>query len=137
MKRELEFASHPGNLCLMREFVRRFLEPVALPAGEKDLIILGLDEACTNVIRYAYEHAPDRPMHLVCERGKDHLTFRLRDFGARCDPGRLKCRPLDLKQPGGLGLHLIQRAFSSVDFQPQDEGTELVLRKDFNSNAET
>ena len=116
--------------------MRRFLEPVALPTGEKDLIILGLDEACTNVIRYAYDHAPDRPMHLVCERGKDHLTFRLRDFGLRCEPGRLTCRPLDASQPGGLGLHLIRRAFSSVDFQPQDEGTELVLRKDFNCTDE-
>jgi serine/threonine-protein kinase RsbW len=130
MKSELEFASHPGNLCLVREFVRRFLEPVALPACEKDLIILGLDEACTNVIRYAYRHAPDHPIHLVCERTENHLVFRLRDFGMPCEPDQLVCRPLNVLQPGGLGLHLIRRAFSSVDFQPREEGTELVLQKE-------
>jgi anti-sigma regulatory factor (Ser/Thr protein kinase) len=136
MKSELEFASHPGNLCLVREFVRRFLGPIALPACEKDLIILGLDEACTNVIRYAYRHAPDHPIHLVCELAGNQIVFRLRDFGTPCEPAQLVCRSLDPSRPGGLGLHLIRRAFSSVDFQPRDEGTELVLCKDINGSAD-
>ncbi len=136
MKREIEFASHPGNLSLMRDFVREFLEPVPLPAIEKDLIVLGLDEACTNVIRYAYLHEPNRPMHLVCERHADHIVFRLRDFGTQCEASKLKGRPLELVQPGGLGIHLIRRAFSRVDYELQSEGTELVLRKDLSTAAQ-
>ena len=130
MKQELEFASHPGNLCLVRDFVRQFLEPIALPQTEKDLLILGVDEACTNVIRYAYCHKSDEPMHLVCEDHGDHVVFRLRDFGTQCVSSQLKGRELDDVQPGGLGIHLIRRAFSSVDYQLKTEGTELVLRKD-------
>lgn len=130
MKRELEFASHPGNLCLMRDFVRDFLQPVELPSIEKDLIVLGLDEACTNVIRHAYAHEPGKPMHLVCERHADHLLFRLRDFGAQCEVARIKGRALEDVQPGGLGIHLIRRAFTTVSYDLQTEGTELVLRKD-------
>ena len=130
MKREIEFASHPGNLCLVRDFVRQFLEPVALPAIEKDLIVLGLDEACTNVIRHAYRHEADKPMHLVCELNFDHLLFRLRDFGTQCDAGKIKGRALEDVQPGGLGIHLIRRAFSTVVYELKSEGTELVLRKD-------
>lgn len=129
MKREIEFASHPGNLCLMRDFVRQFLDPVPLPAMEKDLIVLGLDEACTNVIRHAYLHEPGRPMHLACERHADHIVFRLRDFGAQCEADKLRGRPLELVQPGGLGIHLIRRAFTSVDYELKSEGTELVLLK--------
>ena len=136
MKREIEFASHPGNLSLMRDFVRQFLETVDLPPIEKDLIVLGLDEACTNVIRHAYGHEPNRPMHLVCERHANHIVFRLRDFGEQCEASKLKGRPLELIQPGGLGIHLIRRAFSSVDYELQSEGTELVLRKDLNSAAQ-
>ena len=129
MKREIEFASHPGNLSLMRDFVRQFLDTVELLGMEKDLIILGLDEACTNVIRHAYGHEPNLPMHLVCERHSAHIVFRLRDFGAQCEASQLKGRPLELVQPGGLGIHLIRRAFSSVDYELKSEGTELVLRK--------
>ena len=131
MKSEIEFASHPANLSLVRDFVRQFLKPLSFSETEKDLIVLGLDEACTNIIRYAYLHEPDKPMHLVCERHEDHLVFRLRDFGAPCEGASLQGRPLEPAQPGGLGIHLIRRAFSAVDYQPRSEGTELVLRKDF------
>ncbi len=129
MKRELEFASHPGNLSLVRDFVRDFLQSFSFSTAEKDLIVLGLDEACTNVIRYAYKHRADQPMHLVCEECESGVVFRLRDFGEQCDPSALKGRPLDVVEPGGLGIHLIRRAFSDVAYHRLNEGTELVLTK--------
>lgn len=129
MTHELEFCSHPGNLCLVRDFVRKFLATVELPDAEKDLIILGLDEACTNVIRYAYEHSTNKLMVLSCERTTDGIAFRLRDFGAKCPQEKLQGRPLELVQPGGLGIHLIKRAFTCVDYRHCDEGTELVMEK--------
>ena len=131
MKREIEFASHPANLCLVRDFVRQFLKPFPLSDSDKDLLILGLDEACTNVIRYAYHHQPNQLISLVCEETAAGVRFRLRDYGAQCEPAKLKGRPLDLVQPGGLGIHLIRRAFHTVDYNLKKEGTELVLEKHF------
>jgi anti-sigma regulatory factor (Ser/Thr protein kinase) len=129
MKREIEFASHPANLSLVRDFIRQFLKPFPFPEAEKDLVVLGLDEACTNVIRYAYHHEPNQLICLVCEEIEAGVRFRLRDFGAQCDPSKLQGRPLDLVQPGGLGIHLIRRAFNQVDYNLKKEGTELVLEK--------
>ena len=131
MKSEIEFASHPANLSLVRDFVRQFLKPLGFPETEKDLIVLGLDEACTNVIRYAYDHSPDRLICLVCELLDEGVRFRLRDFGSQCEPDKMQGRPLELVQPGGLGLHLIRRAFQQVDYNLKKEGTELVLEKHF------
>jgi anti-sigma regulatory factor (Ser/Thr protein kinase) len=135
MKCELEFASHPGNLCLVRDFVRQFLQPIELPDAEKDVIILGLDEACTNVIRYAYQHRCDQLMTLACEHGAGTITFRLRDFGQQATPEQLQGRPLELVRPGGLGLHLIRRAFTTVDYRLMPEGTELVLMRRLGENG--
>ena len=129
MKREIEFASHPANLALVRDFVRQFLKPTGFSECEKDLMVLGLDEACTNVIRYAYNHEPNRLISLVCEELSGGVEFRIRDFGSQCDPAHLCGRPLDLVQPGGLGMHLIRKAFSQVDYNLKKEGTELVLAK--------
>ena len=129
MRREIEFASHPANLCLVRDFVRQFLKCLSFTEMEKDLMVLGLDEACTNVIRYAYHHEPDQLIHLVCELVESGVCFRVRDFGSQCDPCALHGRPLDLVQPGGLGIHLIRRAFHQVDYNLKREGTELVLAK--------
>jgi serine/threonine-protein kinase RsbW len=134
MKREIEFASHPANLSLVRDFVRQFLKSLAFTETEKDLIILGLDEACTNVIRYAYHHEPNQLICLVCELIDAGIRFRLRDFGAQAEPEKLQGRPLDLVQPGGLGIHLIRRAFDQVDYNLKKQGTELVLEKHFGRN---
>jgi anti-sigma regulatory factor (Ser/Thr protein kinase) len=131
MKREIEFASHPANLCLVRDFVRQFLKSLAFSDTEKDLIVLGLDEACTNVIRYAYHHEPNQLICLVCEQITAGIRFRLRDFGTQASADKLQGRPLDLVQPGGLGIHLIRRAFDQVDYNLKKEGTELVLEKHF------
>ena len=136
MKREIEFASHPANLCLVRDFIRQFLKTIALSDTEKDLIILGVDEACTNVIRYAYHHEPNQLICLVCELTDTGVRFRIRDYGAQCDPCRLNGRPLDLVQPGGLGIHLIRRAFNQVDYNLKREGTELVLEKHFPQSSD-
>ncbi|MDR3403970.1 MAG: ATP-binding protein [Chthoniobacter sp.] len=132
MKREIEFASHPANLSLVRDFIRQFLRPFAFSESEKDLVVLGLDEACTNVIRYAYHHEPDQLICLVCEEIEAGVRFRLRDYGTQADPTKLQGRPLDLVQPGGLGIHLIRRAFNQVDYNLKKEGTELVLEKHLN-----
>lgn len=131
MKREIEFASHPANLSLVRDFAREFLATTDFSPAEKDLMILGLDEACTNVIRYAYQHAPDQPICLLCERREGGIAFVLRDFGTQCDPSCLQGRPLDLVQPGGLGIHLIRRAFTEIDYRLMEKGTELRLSKDY------
>lgn len=130
MKSEIEFASHPGNLSLVRDFVRQFLKLLPFTEIEKDLIVLGLDEACTNVIRYAYRHEPNQLICLVCEQHSRRVVFRLRDFGTQTDPTKLEGRPLDLVQPGGLGIHLIRKAFDEVDYNLKKQGTELVLMKE-------
>lgn len=133
MRREIEFASHPANLSLVRDFVRQFLKDAAFTETEKDLMVLGLDEACTNVIRYAYHHEQNQLICLICEQLESGVRFRLRDFGLQTAPENLKGRPLDLVQPGGLGLHLIRKAFTHVDYNLKREGTELVLQKGFSA----
>jgi anti-sigma regulatory factor (Ser/Thr protein kinase) len=137
MKREIEFASHPANLSLVRDFIRQFLKPFPFPESEKDLVVLGLDEACTNVIRYAYHHETNQLISLICEEIEVGVRFRLRDYGTQCDPTKLQGRPLDLVQPGGLGIHLIRRAFNQVDYNLKKEGTELVLEKHLGTEKES
>jgi len=128
MKATYEFVSHPEKLASVRSFVRGFLVRTGLTECEVELLVLGIDEACSNIIRHAYGCAEHEPIVLSCERGEAGVCFRLRDFG-RTDPACLNGRSLDRVAPGGLGLHLIRQAFDEVTYQPQERGTELVLLK--------
>jgi len=93
-------------------------------------LVLAVDEACTNIIRYAYEGRTDGKIEMDVVTQPDVWEVRLRDYGKKCEPAKLKGRELDKVRPGGLGLFFIQKAFDEVHFDvsPQ-EGTRLVLRK--------
>ncbi len=128
-KKKVEFSSHTGNLALMRKFVRRFLDAYPLSEKERTLMVLGVDEACTNIIRHAYHLRDDQPIALSLEGKRDCVCLRLRDYGHQCSAEKMQGRAHDLIRPGGLGLHLIRNAFDKVDFILKRRGTELVLTK--------
>ncbi|HEY0369613.1 MAG TPA: ATP-binding protein [Chthoniobacterales bacterium] len=128
-KKKVEFSSHTGNLALMRKFVRRFLDGLPFSEKERTLMVLGVDEACTNIIRHAYHLQDDQPIALSLEAKEDCVCMRLRDYGKQCDPGKMQGRAHDLIRPGGLGVHLIRNAFDQVDYVLKRKGTELVLTK--------
>ncbi len=134
MKRKIEFASHPANLSAVRSLVRQFASDAGLPCDEVDLVVLGIDEACANIIRHVYQHEEAHLIGLSCEQLRGSLRFRLRDYGNSCGaPCEWTGRSLDEVQPGGLGLHLIRTAFDEVDYRPKRNGMELVLTRNVKS----
>jgi len=130
MKRgKLEFTSHTANLALMRNFVRKFLSRHPFSEKQRTLMVLGVDEACTNVIRYAYDLRDDQPIALSVEALSRCVRMRLRDYGDNTPADQMRGRAHNQVKPGGLGLHLIRNAFDKVDYILKPRGTELVLTK--------
>ncbi|MGA8655102.1 MAG: ATP-binding protein [Chthoniobacterales bacterium] len=130
MRNKLYFASHPANLWLVRQCVRRFLQNRPFSLREIDLMVLGVDEACTNIIRHAYHLEDDQLISLSfesCQGGA--VRFRLRDYGEPLDVDNSQLRPIDHSRPGGLGMHLIRHAFDQIDYHQKRTGTLLVLTK--------
>jgi serine/threonine-protein kinase RsbW len=128
-KKKVEFSSHTGNLAPMRKFVRTFLDTFPFSERERMLMVLGVDEACTNVIRHAYQLRDDQLISLSLEGSPHGVRLRLRDYGKQTEAHTMKGRAHDLIRPGGLGLHLIRTAFDKVDYILKARGTELVMTK--------
>ncbi len=129
MTKKVEFSSHTGNLALMRGFVRKFLDSYPFSEKERTLMILGVDEACTNIIRHAYHLQDDQLIALSLEGRRDCVCLRLRDYGRQSPAEKMQGRAHDLIKPGGLGMHFIRSAFDKVDYILKPRGTELVLTK--------
>ncbi|HWN64422.1 MAG TPA: ATP-binding protein [Candidatus Binatus sp.] len=128
-KKTVEFSSHTGNLALMRNCVREFLTGYPFSEKERLLMVLGVDEACTNIIRYAYRLRDDQLIALSLEGSRTCVRMRLRDYGEQVRPHEMKGRSHDMIKPGGLGLYLIRNAFDEIDYVLKRCGTELVLTK--------
>src|SRR6266851_6981075 len=130
MKRgKLEFTSHAATLALMRNFGRKFLSRHPFSEKQRTLMVLGVDEACTNVIRYAYDLRDDQPIALSVETLRTCVRMRLRDYGEQAPASKMRGRAHNEVKPGGLGLHLIRNAFDKVDYILKPRGTEIVLTK--------
>jgi anti-sigma regulatory factor (Ser/Thr protein kinase) len=135
MKRTFSFTSDTCRLAEMRGAVREFLSGCGFEECAAELLILALDEACTNIIRYAYDHAC-RPVRLRMECLHDRVRFTLRDYGKSCDPEKIRSRALEDIRPGGVGVHIIKQAFDEVRYEPRARGTRLILEKFFDPGAE-
>jgi anti-sigma regulatory factor (Ser/Thr protein kinase) len=93
-------------------------------------LVLAVDEACTNIIRHAYEGRTDQKIEMDILSDDQIWEVHLRDYGKACDPAKLKGRELDDIKPGGLGLFFIKQAFDEVSFDPSVKmGSHLILRK--------
>jgi serine/threonine-protein kinase RsbW len=128
-KKTVEFSSHTGNLALMRNCVREFLNGYPFSEKERLLMVLGVDEACTNIIRYAYRLRDDQLIALSMEGLRKCVRMRLRDYGEQIRPHKIEGRFHNMIKPGGLGLYLIRNAFDEIDYVLKRRGTELVLTK--------
>jgi serine/threonine-protein kinase RsbW len=128
-KTKLQFSSHPANLAFMRRQVRQFLNGYPFSERERMLIVLGVDEACTNIIRHAYKLRVDQPIALSMEGLRNCVRMRLRDYGEQVAPHRMRGRDHGTIAPGGLGLRLMKTAFDRIDYIVKARGTELVLTK--------
>ena len=94
-------------------------------------IVLALDEALQNVLRYAYGDARHGRVDLRIRRDGDSLRFEIRDYAPRADLATIKPRPLDDIRPGGLGTHLIRTIMDEVvyGYPARGPGNLLTLRK--------
>jgi len=95
---------------------------------------LAIEEAVTNVISHAFTGiAPPHRIALSLTADPDRLRVEIRDNGRAFDPAAARppdlTSPLEEREPGGLGIHLIRRMMDSVEYTREAGENRLVLEK--------
>ncbi|MBI4428351.1 MAG: ATP-binding protein [Ignavibacteriales bacterium] len=104
--------------------VRAFVSEAASAFGfsDEDIanISLAVDEACTNIIKHAYQNAPDKEIEISVIRNKKNFEIRIVDFGRQFNPQEIKApdlrRNLAQHRRGGLGVYLMKRLMDKVEY---------------------
>ncbi len=122
------------NLATIARFVARVADRMGLDAKTSYAVQVAVDEACTNVIEYAYGRQPGHPLTVECRKAGQECVVVIRDQGKPFDPSQVPqpdlCSPLWQRREGGLGLFLIQKLMDDVRFRFDAlEGNELTLVK--------
>ncbi|MBI5848944.1 MAG: ATP-binding protein [Nitrospirae bacterium] len=127
--------SHPRYLSLIREVTNRFCQSCGLDEDLTGKIKLAVDEACSNVIKYAYHGDTSRRIVVKYGSSQKQISIIIEDSGEKADPEKIRGRDLDDVRPGGLGMHFIRRVFDRVEFDAKKvKGNRLLLVKQAGGN---
>lgn len=134
---KMELRSNPETLCAVRGAVAQLTERLGFSEPECRAVVLGIDEALTNIIRHAYAGHPDRPIEIFfsriqtssCEKSGEALEIVLEDRGKKVDRAKLCGRALEDVKPGGLGLHFIRESMDGLEFRRKVGRNQLRLVK--------
>ena len=93
-------------------------------------VIIAVDEATQNIIRYAYNMKQDQTIEIFFKKTEDgELEIKIRDFGKQIPLENIKPRDINDVKPGGLGVYFIKQCSKSSEYKhlPDGIGTELTL----------
>jgi anti-sigma regulatory factor (Ser/Thr protein kinase) len=125
----LRFLSNTSNLGRARRAVEKFCETTGLDQPARDEIGLVINEAVANVMRHAYDNAPDKPIEITLTRIENGVKIKLRDWGNGVNPAHRPETEKDPLVPGGLGLICLKRLMDGVQFTPQPDGMLLEMTR--------
>ncbi len=112
----IKVQSDPKYLSVIRTVTGKMGELYGLPELAIGDIKLAVDEACSNVIKHAYGGNTHQVIVVRYRITKNGFEVVIEDNGVKVQPESVEGRNLDDIRPGGLGVHLIKRAFDIFQF---------------------
>jgi len=130
---ELKVDSKLESLSIISDFITKVMERVGSEARSIFEVQMAVDEACTNIIQYAY---PEQKgvIALICELVDDEFVVTIRDKGEPFDPCSVPPpdleADLDKRKVGGLGIYFIRKMMDEVSYDfDAEKGNKLTMRK--------
>ena len=127
----IQFPARSDQLAELRNRLRQALTDQSIDDDEAELLILAVDEACSNIIRHGYRDASG-PIAVTLDHRGDELRVGIRDWAPTiAEPAELCGRSLDELRPGGLGLHLMNCGVDRLHYRepPADGGNYMEMIK--------
>lgn len=117
-------AAAMADLPALLAFVDAACDALAADGDARFAVRLAVEEVFTNILHHGY--GGSGPVEVVVDGGPRRVRVRLRDQAPRFDPASAPApdlaSPLDEREPGGLGWHLVRQLVDSVEHRAADGG---------------
>jgi len=94
---------------------------------------LALEELFTNSVHHGGCEGMADAVHIRLECARDGVRVEFCDRGLAFDPvsapGPDLESPLETREPGGLGIHLVRKLMSDLRYRRSDEWNRITMRK--------
>jgi serine/threonine-protein kinase RsbW len=122
-----------SELITIRDFVMKIASDFGFPEDDAFKISLAVDEACTNLIKYAYNFNSGKYITIEVKPAKNQFVVNIKDEGQPFDPEMVPSP--DMKEylrrfnRGGLGIFLMKSVMDEISYTPSSERNKLnILR---------
>jgi len=129
---ELTLANELGELERVQAIASPFLEANGISGKTLYVALLALEETLSNVIRHGYADQARHEIAVSVRVRGDEVELAVTDDGQEFDP--LSAPEVDLgvpleeRQAGGLGIHLVRNLTSDVAYRRHDGRNQLRIR---------
>ncbi len=117
---QLTVQSRTEKLMTIREFVSKAARKFGFDEDETNKIALAVDEACTNIIKHAYNYAPDKPIDVKITMRDGKFEVTIEDEGKSFNPHVISIpnmkEYLSHYTKGGLGMFLMKSLMDKVEY---------------------
>ncbi len=118
------------SLAEISEFVSRAINEIGFDETTAYMILVAVDEACTNIIEHAYGGEGRGDIQCSCDVSEGSLKITLRDQGKPFDPTTVPepdfSVPLHELECRGAGLVLIQKIMDEIIFVSTPAGENVL-----------
>lgn len=122
----------PETLPQIRALVTETLKKTRLSKQDIDDVILCIDEALANAIRYGQSMDKENNAITFCWwSDKQKVYFEITDNGTGFEPDLDNWKPPNTDTEKGRGIWIMKQLLSDVKFQDTGSGTRVTLVKSF------
>jgi serine/threonine-protein kinase RsbW len=129
---ELTVEAKVEQLARISEFIVDAMRAFRLDDRKSFEVQLAVDEACTNIMHYAYSKAGGT-IEISCERRNDAVWVIIKDHGKPFDPTTVPPPDLDAdvegREVGGLGIYFMRRMVDKINYEYRDGQNVLTMVK--------
>ena len=135
----MTIGADPSEVARVNAAFAEFANAHALPAAVRRSLHVALDELLTNTGAYGFTGRGDveprgaGEIRVEAKLGEDRVSVTLSDDGRPFDPFGVAAPdttlPLEERQLGGLGLHLVRQMVDEVSYQRIADRNVVVLTK--------
>ena len=129
--RKLVMRNNIADIALLTEYVEKLSEDFQLPLDAGFKLNLALEEAVSNVMKYAYPEGEEHEITLTVNVDASKMTFELSDTGEPFDPTAVDDADVTLsaeeRSIGGLGIFLVKNIMQSVEYHREDDRNILIM----------
>jgi len=118
---DLKVTNRPEEIGRVNENFNDFAGRYRVPESDRRRINLIFDELLNNIISYAFDDDEEHIIDVAVSLERDRLVVTVADDGRPFNPfGRIPPEtdlPIDNREIGGLGLHLVKNVMDEVTYQ--------------------